>query len=175
MHSVHGVLMGIRLTTPQLAPCGVLICGEPGIGKSHAALALLDRGHVLIADDAPLFARKADNQLYGICPPSIQDCMELRGLGVINPRRLFGAQAMHTEQRLDLMIELVAASRANLSLAEASHQRLHGCWQEESILGSLIPKLVLHAQPATTMALLIETAARGFATSAYNPEVQAHP
>ena len=130
------------------------------MGKSHTALALLDRGHALIADDAPLFTRRADGQIYGVCPASIQDLMEVRGLGMINVRQLFGAHALRTEQRLDLMIELVSASHENIPLAEAGQHRLTGHWQIEHILGLTIPKLFLQQQPATTLALLVETAAR---------------
>ena len=159
--SLHGVLMQLApVASPTHSPCGILLCGESGIGKSHTALALLDRGHALIADDAPLFTRRADGHVYGSCPASLQDLMEVRGLGIINVRQLFGARALRAEQRLDLMIELVNATHENIPLEDASQQRLTGHWQMENILGLTIPKLILQPQPATTLALLVETAAR---------------
>ncbi len=159
-HNLHGTFIALDPSSPDHPACGVLLQGEPGIGKSHAALALLDRGHALVADDAALFTRRENGEIYGACPASIQDHMEVRGLGIINVRSLFGAPALRTEQRLDLMIQLVAKPDEHIPLAQASAQRLHGQWQSVAFLGRAIPLLILRQQPAASLALLVETAAR---------------
>lgn len=141
---------------------GVLIRGESGIGKSHCALALIDRGHALVADDAPLFSRHHDGYLLGTCPASIQDLMEVRGLGIINVRKLLGADAIKLQHRLDIIIELTERDDANISLETASQRRLEGHWHDEHILGIPIPALTLCNPSPAMLALLIETAVRHY-------------
>jgi len=149
--------------TPKRPSIGILIIGEAGIGKSHAALALIERGHALVADDAPLFVQHPDGTLNGSCPASIQNLMEVRGLGLIPVRQLFGDRALHPRHRLDMMIELIPPCAAPCNLEQASQQRLAGHWQTRDILAANIPMLTLHAQAAPMLALLVETAARHFA------------
>ncbi len=166
-HSLHGVLLVIdppvgAVRSAHFAPCGVLLRGEPGIGKSHCALALLDRGHALVADDAPLFTRHEAGYLLGRCPASIQDRMEVRGLGVINVRELLGADRLLREHRLDVMIELSQHDKSDASLETASLRRLEGDWRCERIFDVSVPVLTLRAQSASMLALLIETAVRDF-------------
>lgn len=162
-HSLHGVLMVIDPPghTPR-PPRGVLLRGPPGIGKSHCALALLDRGHALVADDAPLFTCHSDGYLLGTCPVSIQDRMEVRGLGIINVRQLLGAGALLPQHRLDIIIELTRSHDDSASLDTASQRRLEGHWQYEHILDIPIPSLTLCNPSATMLALLIETTVRHY-------------
>ena len=165
----HGTFLVIDPDdTPTKPSSGILIIGEAGIGKSHTALALIERGHALVADDAPLLTRHPDGTLDGSCPASIQNLMEVRGLGLIPVRQLFGDRALHIKHRLDMLIELIppCAAPCNLeqaNLDQASQQRLAGHWQTRDILAAKIPMLTLHAQAAPMLALLIETAARHFA------------
>ena len=162
-HSLHGVLMVIDPPGANNRPSmGVLLRGQPGIGKSHCALALLDRGHALVADDAPVFTRHSDGYLLGTCPASIQDQMEIRGLGMINVRELMGARALRSQHRLDMIIELTERDEANISLETASQRRLEGHWQGEPILGIPIPILTLCNTSTAMLALLIEAAARHY-------------
>ncbi|HES76576.1 MAG TPA: hypothetical protein ENO09_06170 [bacterium] len=164
MSNPHGTFMVIDPDDTPLKPStGILIIGEPGIGKSHCALALLDRGHALVADDAPLLTRHVDGDVYGECPSSIHNLMEVRGLGMIHVRELFGAGALQSAHRMDMMIRIAAPATVKPALDIAAQQRLEGHWQPLEILGVSIPMLTLATQPAPMLALLIETAARDFA------------
>ena len=164
LQNLHGVFMVIdpwREGTTAQPSHGVLIRGEPGIGKSHTALALIDRGHALVADDAPLFTQQDNGQIMGRCPELIQDLIEVRGLGLMNLRHLFGERALYPVHSLDMMIELIDPSAPLPTCLDlASEQRLHGDWHQDNTLGSPIPSLTLRAQAAPMLALLIETAAR---------------
>lgn len=102
LETVHGVFL-------QIFDLGVLITGEPGIGKSELALNLLDRKHRMIADDIPLFARNDAEHIRGICPAPLQDYLALRGMGMLNIRSLFGDRAIAPSAQLDLVIELQTA------------------------------------------------------------------
>lgn len=142
---IHGVLLRIE----QL---GILLTGQPGIGKSQAALELIQRGHALIADDAPLF--HADrSRLIGSCPPALRNFLEIRGLGILNIRALYGDSAVTDTQALDLIIELVPATPlAERILAPPRAQR-H--WDTVSV-----PHITLAVSPGRQLAPLIEVLAR---------------
>jgi len=160
----HGTFLVIDPNnTPTHPSIGILLVGDAGIGKSHTALALLDRGHALVADDAPCFRREPEGLIYGNCPASIQDLMEVRGIGLINVRQLLGDCALRATHRLDMLITIAAPTVTPHSLDEASEHLLAGHWQTQDILAAKIPMLTLHTQAAPMLALLIETAARHFA------------
>ena len=97
--TIHGVLVDI-------AGVGVLIIGDSGIGKSEAALELVKRGHRFVADDAVEIKRTSHSKLVGSCPELIRHFIELRGIGVINVKELFGANAIKHSQSIDLVIKL---------------------------------------------------------------------
>src|SRR5690606_25564699 len=97
--TLHGVFM-------EIYSIGVLITGDAGAGKSELALELISRGHRLVADDAPEFTQIAPDVLDGTCPEMIQDLLEVRGLGVLNIREMFGDTAVKANKYLRLIIHL---------------------------------------------------------------------
>ena len=99
MLTLHGVYM-------EVMAIGVLITGASGIGKSELALELISRGHRLIADDAPQFSKIAPDIINGTCPKSLQDFLEVRGLGILNVRELFGDSAIKKNKYLKLIVQL---------------------------------------------------------------------
>ena len=101
--SMHGVFM-------EILSIGVLITGDSGAGKSELALELISRGHRLVADDAPEFTQIAPDVLDGTCPEMLQDMLEVRGLGVMNIRQMFGDTAVKRNKYLRLIVHLVKAA-----------------------------------------------------------------
>ena len=145
----HGVLM-------EIFELGVLLTGNSGIGKSELALDLISRGHRLIADDTPELSRISPHVIQGCCPINLCDFLEVRGLGILNIRRLFGDQAVKQRKRIHLIIHLLASEEQNLN-AEA---RLQGIHSQCTILGVNLPKISLPIAPGRNLAVLVECAVR---------------
>lgn len=145
----HGVFMDVL-------GMGIFLVGESGIGKSELALELLSHGHRLIADDAAEFARTAPDVIVGACPPGIQDHLEVRGVGIINIRDMFGAGAIMRSKRLRLVVELKRMAVADMARID----RLRGEQGVMSILGVPIPQITLPVTPGRNLAVLVEVAAR---------------
>ena len=145
--TLHGVFMEVMGT-------GVLITGPSSIGKSELALELLTRGHRLIADDAPEFARLAPDILNGTCPEMLRDFLEVRGLGILNVRAMYGASSIKQNRNLRLIIVLQEMEDA------IKMDRLHGSRRNRSILGVDIPEITLPVGPGRNLAVLLETAVR---------------
>ncbi|MDH3527032.1 MAG: HPr(Ser) kinase/phosphatase [Gammaproteobacteria bacterium] len=145
--TLHGVFMEVMGT-------GVLITGESSIGKSELALELLTRGHRLIADDATEFSRSAPDTLNGTCPEMLRDFLEVRGLGILNVRAMFGASSIKHNRNLRLIIVLQDMEDA------IKMDRLHGSKQIHSILDVEIPEITLPVGPGRNLAVLVETAVR---------------
>ncbi|MEJ1296635.1 MAG: HPr(Ser) kinase/phosphatase [Candidatus Sedimenticola sp. (ex Thyasira tokunagai)] len=135
---------------------GVLLTGKAAIGKSELALELVSRGHQLIADDAPEFSRIAPDILDGKCPSILSDFLEVRGLGIINIRSMFGDSAVKQHKFLHLIIHLKQMTTEELSKMD----RLRGSHASRYILGLEIPEVTLPIAPGREMAILVETAAR---------------
>jgi HPr kinase/phosphorylase len=114
--TLHGVFM-------EVYSIGVLITGESGSGKSELALELITRGHRLVADDAPEFTQIAPDVLDGTCPEMLQDLLEVRGLGVLNIREMFGDTAVKRNKYLRLIVHL---ERYDPAAPPATLDRLHG-------------------------------------------------
>jgi len=147
--TLHGVFM-------EVFSLGMLIIGDPSVGKSELALELVARGHRLVADDAPLFARTSPDTLSGRCPEILRDFMEVRGLGVLNIRAMFGDSAIKQARNLRLILKLVQMSEAEMHTID----RLHGARTTRTILGVDIPEITLPVAPGRNLAVLAEAAAR---------------
>lgn len=142
----HGVLL-------EIYGEGVFICGESGVGKSETAIELIKRGHRLIADDAVEIARMSDNQLVGTAPELIRYYMELRGIGVVDVRRLFGMASVKNEANIDLLLNLEPWENG------AVYDRLGLEEQQTSILDVNVPSITIPVKPGRNLAVIIEVAA----------------
>ena len=144
---IHGVLM-------DLLGLGVLIVGESGIGKSECALDLVVRGHRLVADDAVEVRRRAETAVVGTCPELTRHHMEVRGLGVINIRDLFGVASTRTSKRVELVVQLErwdpSREYDRLGLDESFYD----------LLGLNVPLIRMPVAPGRNLAILVEVAAR---------------
>jgi len=130
----HGVFLNIF-------NLGVLITGKPGSGKSELALNLIDRGHQLIADDAPEFFTEDNNTVIGTCPPLLKGFLNVRNLGIINIKKIFRNKSIKTKAKLQLIINIEKNKSAKYL----------------KIYNIKIPQISVKNQ-----AILIETAVRNF-------------
>ncbi len=143
----HGVYMDIF-------GLGVLITGASGIGKSEIGLELISRGHRLIADDMVEFSRQSQQVVVGRSPDSLRYHMEIRGLGILNIRDLYGAAAITDTKRLGLVIELVPWDHV------APEDRVLGEHSETAILDVKIPRVPVPIRSGRSLAVLVEVATR---------------
>ena len=141
----HGVLV-------EVYGEGILILGDSGVGKSETAIELVKRGHRLIADDAVEISRVSD-VLTGTAPELIRHYIELRGIGVVDVRRLFGMSAVKVESQIDLVVNLEQWKEG------FAYDRLGLDDQTVSILGVQLPTLTIPVQPGRNLAVIIEVAA----------------
>jgi len=144
--SLHGVLVDVL-------GVGILLLGHSGIGKSECALDLILRGHRLVADDIVDLARNG-NVLVGKGYDLIKHHMEIRGLGIINIKDLFGVAAVRQKKKVDLVIELVDWDE------DVEYDRLGIEDRSYSILGVEIPQMLIPCRPGRNVAVIVETAAR---------------
>ncbi len=148
--TLHGVFM-------EIYSIGVLITGESGSGKSELALELVTRGHRLVADDAPEFTQIAPDVLDGTCPEMLQDLLELRGLGVLNIRQMFGDTAVKRNKYLRLIVHL---TRPHLEPQPSGIERLTGDMGMRRVLDLDVPMITLPVMPGRNLAVLTEAATR---------------
>lgn len=142
----HGVLV-------EVYGEGVLITGESGAGKSEAAIELIKRGHRLIADDAVEIRKISDKTLMGNSPSNIRHFVELRGIGIIDARRIFGMGAVKPSEKIDMVIQLEAWDSTK------AYDRLGLDNEYANILGVRVPAMTVPITPGRNLAVIVETAA----------------
>lgn len=147
--TLHGVYM-------EIDTIGVLLVGKSGVGKSELALELITRGHRLIADDAPDFRKIAPDTINGTCPQALTNFLEVRGLGIINVRELFGAGAVKQHKFLRLIVRLEHYDSERMKNVD----RLEGSYNSVNILGLDIPEITLPVAPGRNLAVMVECATR---------------
>lgn len=144
--TVHGVFMDVL-------GLGVLIMGESGLGKSELALELISRGHGLVADDAVELMRTAPNMIEGQCPPLLQNLLEVRGLGLLDIRTIFGETSVRRKKKLKLIVQLVRTT-------PDTFERLPIQDQTQDVLGIPIRRVMLQVAAGRNLAVLVEAAVR---------------
>ena len=142
----HGVLI-------EIYGEGVLILGESGVGKSETAIELVKRGHRLIADDAVEIKKASNITLVGSSPDNIRHFLELRGIGIINARQLFGVGAVKLNEKIDMVVEL------ELWNPEKTYDRMGVDTHYMTILGVKVPLLTIPVKPGRNLAVILEVAA----------------
>jgi len=144
--SRHGVLVDIY-------GIGVMLTGDSGVGKSETALELVQRGHRLVADDAVIIKRIGD-ELTGTSPPIIRYFMEVRGIGIVDIRSMYGVGAVMFSQSIDLVVDMEPWNE------QKTYDRIGLTNETLEILGVKVPKIVLPVKPGRNLAVLLEVAAR---------------
>ncbi len=142
----HGVLI-------EVYGEGILIVGESGVGKSETAIELVKRGHRLVADDAVEIRKVSNISLVGQSPDNIRHFLELRGIGIINTRRLFGMGAVKITEKIDLIINLEPWDSTKV------YDRMGVDNEYTNILGIKVPSLTIPIKPGRNLAVIIEVAA----------------
>ena len=142
----HGVLV-------EVYGEGMLIIGESGVGKSETAIELIKRGHRLIADDAVEIRRVSNKTLVGTPPENIRHFIELRGIGIINARRIFGMGAVKPSEKIDMVINLEVWDQ------EKVYDRMGLESEETEILGLKVPQVTVPVRPGRNLAIILEVAA----------------
>lgn len=142
----HGVLL-------EVSGEGVLILGESGVGKSETALELIKRGHRLIADDAVEIRKVSAKTLVGTAPDNIRHFIELRGVGIINARRIFGMGAVKMTEKIDMVVQL------ELWDDKKVYDRLGMDNETIEILGIHVPVCTVPVKPGRNLSIIVEAAA----------------
>ncbi len=142
----HGVLV-------EVYGEGVLLLGESGVGKSETAIELVKRGHRLIADDAVEIRRVSNKTLVGSAPENIRHYVELRGIGIINARRIFGMGSVKMTEKIDMIIQLEQWD------SQKVYDRMGVENEYATVLGIRVPSLLIPVKPGRNLAIIIEVAA----------------
>ena len=142
----HGVLV-------EVYGEGILMLGESGVGKSEAAMELLKRGHRLVADDAVEIKRVSNRTLVGTSPEIIRHLIELRGIGIVDVRQIFGMGAVKESEKIDLVLSLENWSQ------DTKYDRFGLEYEQYDILGLKVPMITIPIKPGRNLAVIIEVAA----------------
>ncbi len=134
---------------------GILLMGDSGVGKSETALELVKRGHRLVADDVVEIIKLSDNQLIGQSPEVIRHMMEIRGLGIIDVRTLYGIGAVLVEKSIELAVNLELGDPMNIDRLGLSSEYI-------TLLGVKIPIITIPVRPGRNLAIIIEVAAMNY-------------
>ncbi len=145
----HGVYI-------EVYSVGVFLTGKSGVGKSELALALIARGHRLISDDITQFSQISPEIIDGRSPDLLTDFMEVRGLGIVNIRAMFGANSLKRHKTLRLIVNMVQLTRDN----SEQFDRIGKTTNTRQILGLEIPEVTLPVAPGRNLAVIVEAAAR---------------
>ena len=143
----HGVLVDVY-------GVGVFLSGKSGVGKSEAALELIKRGHQLVADDVVDICRISDNRLIGSCPEKIRHLMEIRGIGVIDVKAMYGIGSVAISKTIDLIIELETWDE------NKAYDRIGIQDDTIEIMGVRVPHQLMPIKPGRNLAIIVEVAAR---------------
>ena len=146
--TMHGVLMDV-------SGVGILITGHSGVGKSETAMELIKRGHRLVADDSVIIRREGDT-LVGTSPELIRYFMELRGIGILNIKNMYGSGSILNEKSIELVMELEDWVEGK------EYDRLGVGTQYETILNQKVMKHTIPVKPGRNLSIIIEVAARNF-------------
>jgi HPr kinase/phosphorylase len=146
---IHGVFLDVH-------GLGVLLTGESGVGKSELALELISRSHCLIADDAIEFSQQGPDEVRGTCPDALRDFLEVRGLGILNIRAMYGDGVIKDSKNLCLIIHLERMAPEKIQQVN----RLEGCYGKKRILNTEIPMVTLPVASGRNLAVLVEAAVR---------------
>lgn len=146
----HGVFMDVL-------GLGVLITGDSGVGKSELGLELISRGHGLVADDVVEILRIGTTQLEGHCPPMLKDFLEVRGLGMLNVRTIFGETAVRPKMNLRLLVHLLKPTQSTPQIERLPLHEL-----SEEILDVTVRKVVIPVAAGRNLAVLVEAAVRNY-------------
>jgi HPr kinase/phosphorylase len=130
----------------------VFLRGASGVGKSEVGLELLSRGHCLIADDIVEWRLDSQGRVHGHCPPLLEGFIEVRGLGILNARRLYGGSSVMPTAPLDLVIDL------GVNHESTADERLHGRRGNLDVLGVAVPEIFLPRRVGHNLAVLVEAA-----------------
>ena len=131
----------------------MLILGDSGVGKSETAIELVKRGHRLVADDAVEIKRVSDKTLVGTAPELIRHYVELRGIGIVDVRRIFGMGAVKMSEKIDLIINLEPWVQGKM------YDRFGLDSEKMDILGIQVPMLTIPVRPGRNLAIILEIAA----------------
>ena len=145
--TIHGVLVDVY-------GVGVLLTGESGVGKSEAALELVKRGHQLVADDVVDICRVSDDRLTGECPEMVRHFMEIRGIGIIDIKAMYGVGAVALSKSIDLVMHMEKWVEGK------EYDRLGLSDEYITILGVKVPHQIMPVRPGRNLAIIIEVAAR---------------
>lgn len=155
--SLLGVQLAPRITRHgvfvEVYGEGVLLTGDSGVGKSETAVELLKRGHRLIADDAVEIRRVSNKTLVGSAPENIRHFIELRGIGIVNVRRIFGMGAVKLTEKIDMVIEMEPWDSSK------AYDRMGLENDYIDILGNKVPRVTIPVKPGRNLAIVIEIAA----------------
>lgn len=147
--SMHGVLI-------EVYGEGILILGESGVGKSETALEVVKRGHRLIADDLVEVRRVSDTTLLGRAPEIIRHLIEIRGIGILDVKELYGVSSVKMQENINFVINL------ELWDEKKSYERLGIAEESTEILGINVPSITIPVRPGRNLAIIVEVAAINF-------------